>query len=129
MYEILALLIAILLITSLGVYYCSHYRGRGSFEAMGAGLKMSKGDVAFKCNFATVKKNEDGQTVVERRRVDRNFMAWGTELCSFLDGLTLPEFPGLVVSTKYATEHRCGIVFKGPGLCDKITGTDPLKDK
>ncbi|CAI5729433.1 unnamed protein product [Peronospora destructor] len=105
-----------------------YYRGRGSFEAMGAGLKMSKGDVAFKCNFATVKKNEDGQIVVERRRVDRNFSAWGIELCSFLDGLTLPEFPGLVVSTKYATEHRCGIVFRGPGLCDKITGTDPLKD-
>ncbi|CAH0477071.1 unnamed protein product [Peronospora belbahrii] len=105
-----------------------HYRGRGSFEAMGAGLHMSKGDVAFKCNFATVKKNEDGQVVVEKRRVDRNFSAWGIELCSFLNGLTLPEFPGLVVATKHATEHRCGIVFKGPGLCDKITGTDPLKD-
>lgn len=90
---------------------------------------MSKGDVAFKCNFATVQKNEDGQLIVERRRVDRNFPAWGIELCSFLDGLTLPEFPGLVVVTKYATEHRCGIVFKGPGLCDKMTGTDPLKDQ
>lgn len=105
-----------------------HYRGRGSFEAMGAGLPMSKGDVAFKCNFATVKQNEDGQLIVERRRVDRNFPAWGIELCSFLNGLKLPEFPNLVVATKYATEHRCGIVFKGPGLCDKITGTDPLKD-
>ncbi|KAF4322984.1 hypothetical protein JM18_000290 [Phytophthora kernoviae] len=105
-----------------------HYRGRGSFEAMGAGLPMAKGDVAFKCNFATVQENEDGQRIVERRRVDRNFPAWGIDLCSFLDGLTLPEFPGFVVATKYATEHRCGIVFKGPGLCDKITGTDPLKD-
>ncbi|KAG7402164.1 hypothetical protein PHYBOEH_005727 [Phytophthora boehmeriae] len=105
-----------------------HYRGRGSFEAMGAGLPMSKGDVAFKCNFATVEENEDDQRIVTRRRVDRNFPAWGIDLCSFLDGLTLPEFPDFVVATKYATEHRCGIVFKGPGLCDKITGTDPLKD-
>ncbi|KAI9908686.1 hypothetical protein PsorP6_003659 [Peronosclerospora sorghi] len=105
-----------------------HYRGRGSFEAMGAGLPMSQGDVAFKCNFATVVKNKNGRLIVERRRVDRNFPSWGIELCSFLDGLTLPEFPGLLVATKYATEHRCGIVFKGPGLCDKITGTDPLKD-
>ncbi|KAH7479511.1 2,3-bisphosphoglycerate-independent phosphoglycerate mutase [Phytophthora ramorum] len=105
-----------------------HYRGRGSFEAMGAGLPMNKGDVAFKCNFATVEENEDGQLIVERRRVDRNFPSWGIDLCSFLNGLTLPEFPGLVVATKYATEHRCGIVFKGPQLCDKITGTDPLKD-
>uniref|UniRef100_H3GHD3 Metalloenzyme domain-containing protein n=1 Tax=Phytophthora ramorum TaxID=164328 RepID=H3GHD3_PHYRM len=107
---------------------CGHYRGRGSFEAMGAGLPMNKGDVAFKCNFATVEENEDGQLIVERRRVDRNFPSWGIDLCSFLNGLTLPEFPGLVVATKYATEHRCGIVFKGPQLCDKITGTDPLKD-
>ncbi|CEG44155.1 -bisphosphoglycerate-independent phosphoglycerate [Plasmopara halstedii] len=105
-----------------------HYCGRGSFEAMGAGLMMRKGDIAFKCNFATVKENEDGQMIVERRRVDRNFPAWGIELCSFLDGLSLPEFPDLLVATKYATEHRCGIVFKGRGLCDKITGTDPLKD-
>jgi 2,3-bisphosphoglycerate-independent phosphoglycerate mutase len=36
--------------------FYSHYRGRGSFEAMGAGLAMDKGDVAFKCNFATVEK-------------------------------------------------------------------------
>ncbi|RLN72042.1 hypothetical protein BBJ28_00006736 [Nothophytophthora sp. Chile5] len=106
-----------------------HYRGRGSFEAMGAGLAMDKGDVAFKCNFATVKPDENGQLIVEKRRVDRNFPAWGIELCTFLDGLTLPEFPSLRVATKYATEHRCGIVFKGPGLCDKMTGTDPLKDQ
>lgn len=35
---------------------CRHYRGRGSFEAMGAGLHMDPGDVAFKCNFATIKE-------------------------------------------------------------------------
>lgn len=32
----------------------THYRGRGSFEAMGTGLLMNTGDVAFKCNFATI---------------------------------------------------------------------------
>ncbi|GAB9470221.1 2,3-bisphosphoglycerate-independent phosphoglycerate mutase [Globisporangium polare] len=105
-----------------------HYRGRGSFEAMGAGLPMDKGDVAFKCNFATAKKNDKGELVVERRRVDRDFPSWGIELCAFLDGIPIAAFPKVHVATKYATEHRCGIVFKGPGLCDKITGTDPLKD-
>jgi hypothetical protein len=33
---------------------CSHYRGRGAFESMGAGIAMAPGDIAFKCNFATV---------------------------------------------------------------------------
>ena len=31
-----------------------YYRGRGAFETMGAGLDMSPGDIAFKCNFATL---------------------------------------------------------------------------
>lgn len=66
---------------------------------------------------------------MERRRVDRNFPSWGIDLCSFLDGIPIPNYPGIQVATKYATEHRCGIVIKGKGLCDRITGTDPLKDK
>jgi 2,3-bisphosphoglycerate-independent phosphoglycerate mutase len=32
------------------------------------------------------------------------------------------------VSVKYATEHRCGVVVRGSGLSDAISGTDPLKD-
>ncbi|RRT50421.1 hypothetical protein B296_00050033 [Ensete ventricosum] len=31
-------------------------------------------------------------------------------------------------STRYATEHRCGVVVKGPKLSGNISGTDPLKD-
>ncbi|CAK4505079.1 unnamed protein product [Aphanomyces euteiches] len=102
-----------------------HYRGRGSFEAMGAGLDMERGDVAFKCNFAHLDRSTG---IVTTRRVDRNFHAWGTDLCPFVSSIKLPSFPGVRVVCKYATEHRCGIVFKGPNLSDKITGTDPLKD-
>ena len=29
---------------------------------------------------------------------------------------------------RYATEHRCGVVIRGPGLSDRISATDPLKD-
>lgn len=43
-------------------------------------------------------------------------------------GLVLPSFPQHAVSVKYATEHRCGVVVRGPGLTDAIDGTDPLKD-
>ncbi|KAJ4976598.1 hypothetical protein NE237_001704 [Protea cynaroides] len=32
------------------------------------------------------------------------------------------------VEQKYATEHRCGVVVKGPKLSGNISGTDPLKD-
>lgn len=32
------------------------------------------------------------------------------------------------MSVRYATEHRCGVVVRGPGLSDAISGTDPLRD-
>ena len=42
------------------------YTGRGPFEAMGVGLTVRPGDVAFRCNFATV---ENG--IVKDRRAGR----------------------------------------------------------
>jgi hypothetical protein len=48
-------------------------------------------------------------------------------LCASLDGLLLPPLapgaPGHVLSVRYATEHRAGVVLRGPGLCDRVTGT------
>lgn len=38
-------------------------------------------------------------------------------------GLTVISYP-----PRYATEHRCGVVVKGPKLSGNISGTDPLKD-
>lgn len=43
-------------------------------------------------------------------------------------GIIIPGFPQHAVSVKYATEHRCGVVVRGAGLSDAISGTDPLKD-
>ncbi|GAB4817188.1 hypothetical protein N2152v2_004234 [Parachlorella kessleri] len=102
-----------------------YYRGRGAFESMGAGLAMAPGDIAFKCNFATL---DPVSGLVLRRRADRRFETLGPLLCAALDGLALPRFPQHAVSVKYATEHRCGVVVRGPGLSDAISGTDPLRD-
>lgn len=102
-----------------------YYRGRGAFESMGAGLDMAPGDIAFKSNFATL---DIATQMVLRRRADRRFEDVGPTLCAALDGLCLPSFPQHAVSVRYATEHRCGVVVRGPGLSDQISGTDPLKD-
>mmetsp|Transcript_32653 Transcript_32653/g.82862 ORF Transcript_32653/g.82862 Transcript_32653/m.82862 type:complete len:503 (-) Transcript_32653:247-1755(-) len=102
-----------------------HYRGRGAFESMGAGIAMAPGDIAFKCNFATL---DPATGVVTSRRADRNFEHLGPTLCAALDGLPLPSYPNHKVTVKYATEHRCGIAVSGPGLTDAVGGTDPLKD-
>uniref|UniRef100_A0A5B6ZM59 Metalloenzyme domain-containing protein n=1 Tax=Davidia involucrata TaxID=16924 RepID=A0A5B6ZM59_DAVIN len=102
-----------------------YYRGRGAFESMGAGLVMSPGDIAFKSNFATL----DVKTgIVTSRRADRHFEEEGPILSAALDGMKLPSFPQYEVRVRYATEHRCGVVVKGPNLSGNISGTDPLKD-
>lgn len=62
------------------------------------------------------------------RRADRHFEALGPVLCAALDGCRLPAFPDYQVNVRYATEHRCGVVVRGPGLSGNISGTDPLKD-
>eukprot|EP01006_Ploeotia_vitrea_P022117 TRINITY_DN54532_c0_g1_i1.p1 TRINITY_DN54532_c0_g1~~TRINITY_DN54532_c0_g1_i1.p1 ORF type:complete len:429 (-),score=16.91 TRINITY_DN54532_c0_g1_i1:451-1737(-) len=103
----------------------THYRGRGSFESMGAGIDMEAGDIAFKSNFATL---DVPTNTVLFRRADRNFEHLGPRLCNTLDGITIPEYPEYKVKVKYATEHRCGVLLRGPRLTEKITGTDPLKD-
>jgi len=126
-----------------------HYKGRGSFETMGAGLDMQPGDIAFKCNFATCEPpppsppkndNDDNdnsrqQPIVTFRRADRNFEELGPILCDYLEESLNPfqfEFQGkpmtVQVAVKYATEHRCGIRVRGENLSGDITGTDPLRD-
>ncbi|XP_021760051.1 uncharacterized protein LOC110724868 [Chenopodium quinoa] len=102
-----------------------YYRGRGAFESMGAGLAMSPGDIAFKSNFATL---DEKTGIVTSRRADRHFEEEGPILCASLDGMKLPSYPEYEVRVRYATEHRCGVVVKGPKLSGNISGTDPLKD-
>lgn len=58
-----------------------YYRGRGAFESMGAGIEMEAGDIAFKCNFATI---DDASGIVLFRRCDRDFTKEGPVLCAAL---------------------------------------------
>ena len=50
-------------------YDISSYTGRGPLESFGAGLKVTDGSVAFRCNFATIGKNRE---IIDRRagRID-----------------------------------------------------------
>jgi len=44
-----------------------HHTGRGPLEALGAGLEISAGDLAYRVNFATVDRDDTGWTIVDRR--------------------------------------------------------------
>lgn len=96
-------------------YQC--YTGRGPFEAMGIGLDVQQGDVAFRCNFSTV----DDNMVVTDRRAGR--ITEGTdELARAIDGM---EIEGVRVLFKESVAHRAGMVLRGAGLGDKVTEVDP----
>lgn len=93
------------------------YTGRGPFEAAGVGLKVQAGDVALRCNFATV---DDRGRVVDRRA---GRIREGTaDLARALTGL---EVEGVQVDFREGTEHRAALVLRGPGLDPRITDGDP----
>ncbi len=93
------------------------YTGRGPFEAVGVGLSLEDGDVAFRCNFGTIDENG----IVKDRRAGR--IKEGTsQIAKDLDGL---EIGGLKVIFKEGTEHRAALVLRGEGLSPKVTDVDP----
>lgn len=96
------------------------YTGRGPFEAAGVGLELKKGDVAFRCNFATV----DDNLVLTDRRAGR--IKEGTaDLAKALDGMKLGR---VRVLFKAGTEHRAVLVLRGKGLSASVTDTDPHEE-
>jgi 2,3-bisphosphoglycerate-independent phosphoglycerate mutase len=94
------------------------YTGRGPFEAAGVGLIGRKGDIAFRCNFATV----DQKMNVMDRRAGRIKEPDTTELVKALEGL---KVAGIEAVVKDATEHRAVLLLRGEGLDPHVTDADP----
>jgi 2,3-bisphosphoglycerate-independent phosphoglycerate mutase len=93
------------------------YTGRGPFEAAGEGVEVRKGDVAFRCNFATV----DAKMQVTDRRAGR--ISKGTDqLASAVNGMKIED---VQIIFKQGVDHRAVLVLRGPGLSPKITEIDP----
>ena len=44
-----------------------HHTGRGPLESVGVGVEVNDGDLAYRVNFATVEKEDDGWAIVDRR--------------------------------------------------------------
>ena len=97
------------------------YTGRGPFEAAGVGIDVKPGDVAFRCNFATV---DVGWRVVDRRA---GRIREGTDrLAASLDALSIADTQ---VFFRAGTEHRAVLVLRGTGLSPHVTDTDPHEER
>lgn len=96
------------------------YTGRGPFEALGIGMEVAHGDIAFRCNFSTV---GTGQVVLDRRagRISEGT----TELAAAVNGMEIEDVKCFV---KESVAHRCALVLHGPGLSAKVSDVDPHEE-
>ena len=103
-------------LTLLGYPYWEYYCGRGPLEALGCGIKLKAGEVAFRANFASVKCGK-----VLDRRAGRISTETGKKLEKRVGNLVIE---GVKVSFRSTVEHRGVVVFSGKGLEANVSGTD-----
>src|SRR5438552_12830708 len=90
---------------------------------MGAGLELRPGDVAFRCNFATV----DDDFRVEDRRAGR--IRKGTsKLAKVVDAIKIDGVPGVRTIFKATVDHRAVLVLRGEKLSRMVSDVDPKEE-
>lgn len=94
--------------------------GRGVLEAVGVDFDLKETDVAARGNFATV----DDRGVITDRRAGRISSEKAAELVNLLSEIKLPSGQVFVQPVR---EHRFLVVFRGEGLSDALTDSDPGK--
>ena len=97
------------------------YSGRGALEAVGSGVEVLPGDVAFRCNFATV--NDD--LVVLDRRAGRIVDEDAAKMAASLQKIRLPTALNVRFLFKNTIQHRAILVLHGPRLSSAISDSDP----
>lgn len=95
-----------------------YYPGRGPLEALGIGMDLRDGDVAFRANFATVGKD----MVVVDRRAGRISTPEAHELAREIAGTRIG---GLEFIFKASVEHRGALIVRGKDASGDIGDTDP----
>ena len=94
---------------------------RGPVEAAGTGLPIMPGDIALRCNFATLRAGADGIEVIDRRA--GRIHADTAELAEALQEIKLED--GFSASVRPATGHRAVMRLSGPGPLPVVSDTDP----
>ena len=93
--------------------------GRGVLEALGIDFPLKPGDVAIRINFCTV----DDKGIITDRRAGRISTEANAKLCAKIKSKV--KISGAEYFLEPVKEHRAALVFRAPGLGDKINDTDP----
>jgi len=95
-------------------------KGRGFFEAAGAGIELKPSDVAFRCNFATV--NEDFIIVDERAcRIREGAL----ELAEALQDIRLRENSDIEIIFKQTLDFKGVLVLRGDQISSNVAAEMP----
>lgn len=111
-------------ISLLGYDPFKYSTGRGVIEAVGAGLNVADGDLALRCNFATLGQ---GRKIIDRR-VGRSLTTEeAIELSKIANEEVKLESSPATFEFKNTLGHRAVLVIKSKGkpLSGKITNSDP----
>ena len=93
--------------------------GRGVLEALGIDFPLKHGDIAIRINFCTV----DEKGIITDRRAGRISTEANAKLCAKIKSKV--KITGAEYFLEPVKEHRAALVFRAPGLGDKINDTDP----
>jgi 2,3-bisphosphoglycerate-independent phosphoglycerate mutase len=111
-------------ISLLGYDPFKYSTGRGVIEAVGAGLDMKDGDLALRCNFATL---GEGKNIIDRR-VGRGLTTLEAEELANVanEEIKLESYPA-TFELKPTLGHRAVVVFrsKNKPFSGKISNSDP----
>jgi 2,3-bisphosphoglycerate-independent phosphoglycerate mutase len=110
-------------ISILGYDPFKYHAGRGPIEAFGSGLKVDDGDLALRCNFATL---GDGDAIVDRRAGRDLTNEEASELSRSINELVRLESHPASLEFKNTIAHRCVLVMRAKGihLSSDISNTD-----
>ena len=102
-----------------------HHTGRGPLEAVGAGLDVKDGDLAYRVNFATVEADGDGWAIVDRR-VGRDLTS--EEAHALAEEVqTNVRIPGATFDFRATIGHRGVLVLRSESgaLSAEVENSDP----
>jgi len=94
--------------------------GRGVLEALGIDFDLQPADVASRGNLCTL----DDRGIITDRRAGRVATEISRQIAKQLDGM---EIDGVKVIVEAVKDHRLVVVFRGDGLSESVTDSDPQR--
>ena len=111
-------------VSILGYDPFKHHVSRGALESIGAGMHMKNGDLALRCNFATVAPDN---SIIDRRAGRNLTQQESDELARTVnEDVQLESYPASL-QIKSTSTYRAALIIRSEemGLSGNISNTDP----